>query len=51
MYPLMFDSSHLILPEWLSWLDSSFGTALIAGITFCGWDLVDFFFKIIRRGK
>lgn len=25
--------------------------ALIAGITFCGWDLVNFFFKIIRREK
>lgn len=48
MYPLMFDSSHLILPEWLSWLDSPFGAALIAGIAFCGWDLWDLLWKTIK---
>lgn len=31
--------------------NGSLRLALIAGITFCGWDLLDLFLKTIRRNK
>ena len=35
-------------PEWLSWLNSPFGAALIMGIAYCGGDLLRMF---IRKNK
>lgn len=50
----MLSSNQYRFPEWLSWLDSPFGAALIMGITFCGYELCDFiigFFKNKIKNK